>query len=146
MTPDANVLVAASRQDHPHHLVALDWLTGAMLGARQRSDLSLLGTVVASFLRLVTHPKIFTMPTPTQQAVEFIDSLLSSTGVTMLAAGSEWPQLRSLCLAKNLSANALPDGWIAACVLQHQEVLATFDRDFVKLLPNKNLQLLLPTS
>ncbi|MFW6732792.1 MAG: hypothetical protein ACODUE_13850 [Synechococcus sp.] len=26
MTPDENVLVAASRSDHPHHTVAIRWL------------------------------------------------------------------------------------------------------------------------
>jgi predicted nucleic acid-binding protein len=52
--------------------------------------------------------------------------------------------LRALCLDQNLSANALPDAWIAACVLQQQEVLVTFDRDFVRLLPPKRLQLLQP--
>jgi predicted nucleic acid-binding protein len=62
----------------------------------------------------------------------------------MLATQDEWPKLRALCLDQNLSANALPDAWIAACVLQQQEVLVTFDRDFVRLLPPKRLQLLQP--
>jgi len=26
MTPDVNILVAASRIDHPHHIAALSWL------------------------------------------------------------------------------------------------------------------------
>jgi toxin-antitoxin system PIN domain toxin len=144
MTPDVNVLVAASRADHPHHQTALTWLTQAMAHARTRADLKLLGTVVASFLRLVTHPKVFAMPTPTTQAVAFIDSLLTCPGAAMLATQDEWPKLRALCLDQNLSANALPDAWIAACVLQQQEVLVTFDRDFVRLLPPKRLQLLQP--
>ena len=145
MTPDVTVLVAASRADHPLHVTALTWLTRAIGQARAQSDLKLLGTVVASFLRLVTHPKIFTVPTPTAQAVAFIDSVLASPGVAMLAALDEWPKLRALCLDHHLSANALPDAWIAACVMQQQEVLITFDRDFVRLLPPKRLQLLQPT-
>lgn len=144
MTPDVNVLVAASRADHPHHQTALTWLTQAMGHARTHADLKLLGTVVASFLRLVTHPKVFSMPTPTKQAVAFIDGVLACPGAAMLASKDEWPKLRALCLDKNLSANALPDAWIAACVLQQQEVLVTFDRDFVRLLPPKRLQLLQP--
>ncbi len=142
MTPDVNVLVAASRADHPHHQTALRWLTQAIAHARTDADLKLLSTVVASFLRLVTHPKVFSVPTPTAQAVAFIDGVLASPGADMFAAQDEWPQLRALCLKQNLKANALPDAWIAACVLQQQEVLATFDRDFVRLLPPKHLQLL----
>ena len=144
MTPDVNVMVAASRADHPHHQAALNWLTQAMTHARSHADLKLLGTGVASFLRLVTHPKVFSMPTPTTQAVAFIDGVLASPGAVMLATQGEWPKLRALCLDKNLSANDLPDAWIAACVMQQQEVLVTFDRDFVRLLPPKRLQLLQP--
>jgi uncharacterized protein len=144
MTPDVNLLVAASRADHPHHPIALAWLTQAMSHARTHADLKLLSTVVASFLRLVTHPKIFAVPTPIKQAVAFIDTLLASPGVAMLTAHDEWPKLRALCIDHNLSSNDLPDAWIAACVLQQQEVLATFDRDFVRLLPSKRLQLLKP--
>jgi hypothetical protein len=44
MTPDVNVLVAASRADHPHHQTALTWLTQAMAHARTHADLRLLGT------------------------------------------------------------------------------------------------------
>jgi len=146
MTPDVNVLVAASRADHPHHQVALDWLTNALTQTVARADLKLLATVVASFLRLVTHPRIFSTPTPTAQAIAFIDGILATPGTAMMAVQDEWPKLSALCLDQKLTANALPDAWIAACVLQNKEVLATFDRDFISLLPAKRLHLLLPTS
>ncbi len=142
MTPDVNVLVAASRQDHPHHTIAHAWLVSAVSAARARTNLGLLPTVVASFLRLVTHSKIFVVPTPIGQAIAFVDALLASPGVALLGAHDEWSQLRTLCLEGSLSGNDLPDAWIAACVLQQKEVLATFDRDFVRLLPPKRLQLL----
>ena len=145
MTPDVNVLVAASRADHPQHQVALAWLRDALTQAGARADLKLLGTVVASFLRLVTHPRIFSNPTPTVQAIAFIDGILANPGTAMMAVQDEWPKLRALCLDQKLTANDLPDAWIAACVLQNKEVLATFDRDFVSLLPAKRLHLLLPT-
>ena len=37
--------------------------------------------------------------------------------------------------------NAISDGWIAAAVLAPREGLATFDRDFVPLLPSRQLLL-----
>jgi len=48
-----------------------------------------------------------------------------------------------LCLDKNLSANSVPDALIAATVVQNNEILATFDRDFFSLLPPRQFQLLL---
>ena len=143
MTPDVNVLVAASRTDHPHHTVALGWLQHSLSGAVPA--LSLLGSVAASFLRLVTHPRIFAEPTPTGQAVAFVDALLAVPGVRWLPVRDEWAQLRRLSLEQRLAGNALPDAWIAACVLQQHETLATFDKDFVRLLPPQRLHLLSPS-
>lgn len=90
--------------------------------------------MVASFLKLVTHPKIFIAPTPIDAAVAFVDALLAVPGVEMPNVGAEWPLLRQLCLDKQLKANHLPDAWLAAAVMQLGEHLVTFDVDFKKLL------------
>lgn len=148
MTPDVNVLVAASRADHAHHAIASHWLTQALLECATPSvkspSFQLMGTVVASFLRLVTHPKIFVEPTPMAQALAFANAVLASPGVGWLPTGTEWGALHRLCNDLALSGNAVPDAWIAATTLTQGEVLVTFDRDFVTLLPPENL-LLLPT-
>ena len=145
MTPDVNVLVAASRADHPHHEAASTWLLASLEGARSGVPLGLFGTVVASYLRLVTHRKVFAEPTPMVHAIAFLDALLQRPGVAMLATQDEWPAMKRLCLDLGLSDNDVPDAWIAASVLQRQETLATFDRDFVRLLPAKQLVLLKPS-
>lgn len=54
MTLDVNVLVAASRSDHPHHGVALDWLEKAISASPA---------------------------TPSKDAVAFIDALMALPGV-----------------------------------------------------------------
>jgi predicted nucleic acid-binding protein len=95
-------------------------------------------------LRLVTHRKVFTEPTPIASAIAYVDALLQRPGVALLAVQDEWPELRRLCLELDLRDNQIPDAWIAASVLQRQETLATFDRDFVRLLPAKQLLLLTP--
>jgi uncharacterized protein len=142
MTPDVNVLVAASRKDHTHHTTALDWLEGALAEAPAGRGLLLMPMVVASFLRLVTHPKIFVNPTPTANAVAFIDALLALPGVHMPALGAEWSRLRELCLSKTLRANSVPDAWLAAAVREHGDHLVTFDTDFKKLIGRGQLTVL----
>lgn len=144
MTPDVNVLVAASRADHPHHVAAHAWLLSAIDAARAGVPLGLLGTVVASYLRLVTHRKVFADPTPMANAIAYVDALLQRPGVAMLPTQEEWPTLKKLCLDLDLHDHEVPDAWIAASVLQQRETLATFDRDFVRLLPAKQLLLLKP--
>jgi hypothetical protein len=142
MTPDVNVLVAASRSDHPHHDVARRWLESALDDAAGGRGLLLLPMVVASFLRLVTHPKVFVSPTPISAALNFIEVLLAAPGVRMPEIGGEWDRLRDACLTRNLRANDIPDAWLAAAVQQMSDHLASFDADFRKLLKRSEFTLL----
>jgi toxin-antitoxin system PIN domain toxin len=134
VTPDVNVLVAASRSDHPHHAIALHWLGDAIASASAGPPMKLQPMVIASFLRLVTHPKIFVNPTPTTEALNFIEVLLSMPGVEQPALGAEWTVFHKLCANKALVANDIPDAWLAAAVVHQGEHLVTFDGDFRRLL------------
>lgn len=142
MTPDVNVLVAASRSDHPHHLAARTWLEGALVAAQGGAAFTLMPMVLASVLRLVTSPKIFQMPTPITDAVAFIDTILAMPGVQLATVGPEWPKLRQLCVDKQLGGNDLPDAWLSAAVEHLGEHLVSFDRDFRKLLTRSRFTLL----
>ena len=144
MTPDVNVLVAASRADHPHHAVARDWLEGALGASGTGAPLTLMPMVLAGFLRLVTSPKIFRQATPIEDAVAFLDALLASPGVQLAPLGPEWSKLRQLCLDKQLCGNDMPDAWLSAAVAHLGEHLVSFDRDFRKLLARGQLTLLAP--
>lgn len=145
MTPDVNVLVAAFRPDHPHHLSARAWLDDAVVqAANGRSSLTLIATVVTGFLRITTNPKIFRETDPLQDVIDFIDSLLSCPGVQFQPQGTNWPNLRQVCQTQQVSGNLVTDAWIAATVTQSGETLCTFDRDFSRLLPANQLLLLKP--
>lgn len=142
MTPDVNLLVAASRSDHPHHKIAYACIDEAVAACASGASVKLMPMVVASFIRLVTNPKIFVRPTPVEDAVGFVDALLSVPGVEMPSLGIEWPMLRQLCIRKKLAANDIPDAWLAAAVIQFGEHLVTFDTDFKKLLSRTQVTVL----
>jgi toxin-antitoxin system PIN domain toxin len=142
VTPDVNVLIAASRSDHPHHKTAYAWLNDVLAACATGVSLKLIPMVVASFLRLVTNSRIFVQPTPMAEAMKFLDALLSVPGVEMPSIGSEWPLLQQLCVEKKLVANAIPDAWLAAVVVQLGEHLVTFDTDFKKLLSRTQVTIL----
>lgn len=146
MTPDVNLLVAASRSDHPHYAASRTWLTQALGMAAGGASLSLMPLVVASFLRLVTSPKIFKVPAGIDDAILFVDALLAQPGVSMATLGPEWPILRRLCQDKQLTGNDLPDAWLAAATLQLGEHLVTFDIDFRRLLPRSQVTVLVATA
>lgn len=144
MTPDVNVLVAASRPDHVHHAVASAWLAQVRLAATQGRRLDVLPMVASGFLRLVTHPKVFPDPTPLDDALGFLDALLETPGVRLASLGEEWPSLRALCRNRALVGNAIPDAWIAAAVKCSGLHLATLDADFARLLDPSDYTLLRP--
>ena len=79
-----------------------------------------------------------------KEAVGFLDALVTKPGVEMPALGAEWPLFRQLCVEKKLTANDIPDAWLAAAVLQLGEHLVTFDSDFRKLLRRTQLTVLVP--
>jgi toxin-antitoxin system PIN domain toxin len=130
VTPDVAVLVAASRQDHPHHIPALAWLEAALVGHAETGTLVILPMVASGFLRLVTHPKIFVEPTPVTAAHAFLAAVLNSPGVVLLPLGDEFPMFAQLCLQHHLTGNAIPDAWIAAAAQWHHAHLVTFDKGF----------------
>ncbi len=72
MTSDVNVLVAASRSDHPHHGVARAWLEQALGAAASGAAFTLMTVVLTSFLRLVTSPRVFQQATPNADAVALV--------------------------------------------------------------------------
>jgi toxin-antitoxin system PIN domain toxin len=137
-------LVAASRSDHPHHAVARAWLEEAISASGDGAAFTLMPMVLASFLRLVTSPKIFQVATPIEDAVSFVDALLAAPGVQLANVGPEWSRLRQLCLDKQLGGNDVPDAWLSAAVAHIGEHLVSFDRDFRKLLPRGQFTLLKP--
>ncbi len=134
MTPDVNVVVAASRQDHPHHAVAYAWLNTALVNGSAKQSLAILPMVASGFLRLVTHPKVFQEPTPLTAAQAFLRAILESPGVYMPSLGDEWPEFEKLCAHQDLTGNAIPDAWIAAAAHHHHLHLVTFDKGFRRLL------------
>ncbi len=142
MTPDVNVLVAASHAQHVGHVTARDWLRMSLGKAAVGERLLLFPMVAASFVRVATHPKVFESPLTATQAFAFIDALLASPGVSMPALGEEWPRLRTICLKGKLRSNDVPDAWLAAAVQEAGDHLATFDADFQRLLRRDEMTLL----
>ena len=141
MTPDVNVLVAASRTDHPHHGRAHSWLTEALAAPAPGAPLVLLPMVTSGFMRVVTNRKVFPDPTPPARAVAFVRALLDY-GAVMGSLGTEWPILARLCEDAGIVGGDVTDAWIAAAVQANAEHLVSFDRGFRRFLKNRELTVL----
>jgi toxin-antitoxin system PIN domain toxin len=143
MIPDVNVLVAAFRTEHEAHRIATKWLQTTRQKCRIGSEtLTLVPVVISGFLRVVTNSRIFQEPEAIEDAVEFIDGILSSPGATLSTTGQDWPLFRSKLLRNNLQGSKVTDAWIASIVESLSEHLVTLDRDFIRLLPKSDLTIL----
>jgi toxin-antitoxin system PIN domain toxin len=143
VTPDVNVLVAASRRDHVRHVAALASLEAALAASATGHSLTILPMVASGFLRLVTHPKIFVEPTPIKAAQAFLRAILDTPGVVLLPLGDEWQLFENLCVLHGLRGNDIPDAWIAAAVQTNHEHLLTFDKGFRRLMKASMVTVLL---
>jgi toxin-antitoxin system PIN domain toxin len=142
MTPDVNVLLAALREDHPHHHVGRTWLLECLARAAAGEALVVLPMAAIAALRIATHPKIFDPPTPPAVALEFLEKLLASPGVEYGELGREWPTVKRLVREHAPRGNDVPDVWIAAAAQTLGEHLAAFDKGFRRYLAASEFTLL----
>lgn len=130
LIPDVNVLVAAHRADAPQHPIARDWLTGAVAG---RQALGVTDAVLAGFVRVVTHPRIFTTPTPLEVALAQVGALCAAPGVLRVQPGPRhWEVFAELCLAGAARGNLVADAAHAAVAIEAGATWVSFDRDFAR--------------
>ena len=69
---DANVLVYAFRQDSERHEEYSSWLENEL---EAEAPFGFSEFVLSSFLRIVTHPRIFAQPTSAKDAFAFADAI-----------------------------------------------------------------------
>lgn len=142
VTPDVNVLLAALRDDHPHHNIARSWLLARLGAAATGEGLTMLPMVVAGVLRVATHPKVFDPPTPPTVVLDFLEKILAAPGVEYAELGREWPTLRRLVREHAPRGNAVPDAWIAAAAQSLGVRLVAFDKGLRRYLSASEFTLL----
>jgi toxin-antitoxin system PIN domain toxin len=126
---DTNVLVYAQRTDAPQHGVAWKRLRSL---ATEGTRVGLPWPCVYEFLRIVTHPRVYTPPTPVTRAWEFVEHLLSFPSFEALGASPRHAEELGAALAEApVVGNLLFDAHIAVLAREHgfREIL-TEDRDF----------------
>jgi toxin-antitoxin system PIN domain toxin len=128
---DVNVLLYASDMSSPKHAEALRFLK------QRASDPDLFciawATLIA-FLRIATHPRIFTQPLSPDEALGNIESLLRLPRVRTLSEGEGFLEIyREVTGHFPVRGNLVPDAHLAALLRQHGVGrLYTVDRDFRK--------------
>ena len=86
---------------------------------------------MSSFLRIVTHPKIFNPPTPLKKAIEFTNMIIDHPDAVKVVPGSDhWRIFIELCREIEAKGNLIPDAYLAALAIESGNTWITTDRDY----------------
>jgi hypothetical protein len=126
---DTNILVYAHRADSEWHETALRRM---MSLAEGNSRWAIPWPCVHEFLAIVTHPRIYSPPTPLEAALQSVAVWLDVENCLGIAEGSGYFEvLRRLASEGRVGGGLIHDARIAALCLHHGvNVLWSSDRDF----------------
>ena len=129
LLPDVNVLVYAYREDAtPQHLRSRQWLEDL---ANSDEPFGLSDLVLSSFIRIVTHPGIFPMPTPIDVAFAQAQDLRNQPNCVPLTPGNRhWQIFTRLCQETGARGKLVPDAYLAALAIESGSVWITWDGDY----------------
>ncbi|MCA1673305.1 MAG: PIN domain-containing protein, partial [Actinobacteria bacterium] len=117
--------------EEPETAAIAAWLADLLGGA---DEVGVTEGGLTGFLRIVTNPRIYADPAPTEDALAFVDvvrrsrrrrwvAATDSVWTTFSGAGASDPQVRG---------NLVSDAWLAALALAHGCRVATADHGFAR--------------
>lgn len=126
---DTNVLVYAHREDSPFHHAAFKRVAEL---AESPAAWGIPWPCVHEFLAVVTHPRIYSPPTPLSRALDQIQAWLDSPTIALLSeTDTHWPTLRSVLSSGRIAGPQVHDARVAALCREHGvREFWSADRDF----------------
>ncbi|MBI2374199.1 MAG: PIN domain-containing protein [Deltaproteobacteria bacterium] len=126
---DTNILVYAHRADLRFHNRARACVTELAEGTERWA---IPWPCIHEFIAVVTNPRVFKTPTPTEAVVAQVEAWMRSPKLVLLAEeDGYWPVARSLIQAAAIQGARVHDARIAALARFHGVTeLFTADRDF----------------
>jgi len=127
---DVNVVLAAHRADHPGHRDVRAWFDDLLAG----DDTFTVPTVVwGAFLRLATNRRVFTVPTPREEAFAFVDATCAQPHHLLTSPGPRHLEVvRRLCNEADATGDLVPDAVVGAIAVEYGCEVVTLDRDFAR--------------
>lgn len=125
---DVNVLVYAHRADAPNHAAYRAWLENVI---NRSAAYAVSDSVLAGFLRVVTHPRVFAPPSSLEAALAFAAQIREQPNAVLVAPGKRhWLIFTELCQTAGVKGNLVPDAFHAALAIESGSEWITTDRDF----------------
>ena len=128
--PDVNVLLYSFRSDAARHADYRAWLHKVVNG---QGAFGMSPQVLASVVRIATHPWIFARPSRLEDALSFADALLGLPHCQVIQPGPRhWGIFSEVCREARGSGNLVQDAWFAALAIESGCEWITTDRDYAR--------------
>lgn len=128
LAPDVNVLVYAHRAELPEHVACRRWLEDLV---DADAAFGLADIVLSGFVRVVTHPRVFGIPTPLAAALAEASGLRAQPNRVPLEPGPRhWSIFERLCHEARAKGNLVADAYLAALAIESGCEWVTTDRDY----------------
>ena len=125
---DVNILVYAHREDVTDHLAYRKWLE-SVLNSDDFYGVSEL--VLSGFLRVVTHPKVFNLPSSLGDAIAFTQQIRTkSNAISLVPKERHWSIFENLISSSQAQGNLIPDAYHAALAIESGCEWVTTDKGF----------------
>ena len=127
---DVNVFLYAHRPESPRSAEHTDWLQRALVG---EEPFGVSESVLASFLRIVTHHRVYREPTPPDVALSFCRTVMDAPAAVAVRPGPRhWSIFTQLCGTVGARGNVVPDAFLAALAIEQGATWVTHDHGFAR--------------
>lgn len=141
MIPDVNVLLYGYDTTSERHERCNAWLTAALNG---EEEVGFSFIVVLGFLRIATHPGVWTTPMSVTTALGIVDTWLTRPNTRLIQPGARyWSTLHDLAIEADARGSLLMDAHLAALAGERGATLVSTDRDLRRF---RGVRLLDPTA
>jgi len=89
--------------------------------------------VLASVVRICSHPRIFVQPSDVEELLEYCGLLVSQpNAMPIVPGGRHWAIFGKLCVDAKATGNRVQDAWNAALAIETGCEWITTDRDYAR--------------
>lgn len=124
------MFVYAFQDVSPGHDEHREWLREA---TASDEPFGLSELVLSGFVRVVTHPRIFTPPASTDSALAFVSTLRRQPNAVVVTPGPRhWEIFERLCRGASARGGLVADAYLAALAIESGSEWITTDRNFAR--------------
>ena len=114
----------------PMHAAYREWLEAAI---ETDEGFGVSELVLSGFVRIVTHPRVFSPPEPVESALVFANAVRAAPNAVRVAPGERhWSIFERLCRESSARGNLVPDAYLAALAIESGSEWITTDRDYAR--------------